>query len=159
MKSSWTHLNLWFRNGEELSEAQNRSVRKYLQRVVSQLQSRRYFYLYEPTPHLFLAVENISPERLAKASHPAPKFISRITVERPGTDETNPSWWVDAMCAVAKGLVEADALKPMGDRPYEGFTKFNHLIHCLMDMRHGSRDAERITYFQHLEWYKRIPTR
>ena len=157
----WVHVNLWFQF-EEQSEIDNVRVRNFLYRLVRAAKPhlQQYFYLYEPDPHCFLALrveENqvfIVLEKLRKCW--TPQFVRRVSYTFPTMDGTNNPDSLDAMSAVAKGIVEGRLAVQKRDRG-KGCTEFHHLIHCLMDMYYGSRDEERACYQQMLKWYSPLP--
>ena len=159
----WFHVNLYFQF-EEQSGYNNLRIRTLLHqlRVVAGNGVRGYFYLYEPDPHCFLALnveENQLMSILSKLkSVVMPHWVHRRSFTFPTLDGTNNPHALSVMATVAEGLIEGRLTQQKSQRA-KGFTEFHHLIHCLMDMYYGSREEERECYRQMLMWYRPLSAR
>ena len=155
----WCHVNLWFESEEQYGK-RNLLVRNYLHELISVANVTEkdwFFYLYEPDPHCFLAIdleENRVLDFIKRIrKRLMPNWIKRISFTFPTVDSTNDPDFLAAICAVSHGILKGKLANQKPDRK-KGVTEFHHLIHCLMDMYYGSRDEERACYKQMLKWYK-----
>jgi len=115
MSSNWIHLNLQLRNFDVLDKPLYSSCRPqekpsgvykeligYLKKIVSILPGliNRYFYLFEPKPHLFLALElkdmkklNLIKNKIKRVKKP--NFIESAEIQLDTRDESNTEAAID----------------------------------------------------------------
>ena len=159
----WLHVNLYF-EFEEQPGNNNLRIRTLLRqlRVAAGKDVQGYFYLYEPDPHCFLAL-NVREDQLMSIltrlkSVVMPNWVYRRSFTFPTLDGTNDPHALSVMATVAEGLIEGRLTRQKSQRAI-GLTEFHHLIHCLMDMYYGSREEERECYHQMLMWYRPLSAR
>lgn len=166
IRTDWLQIQLWFKH-EELSESTNKKVRSFLKKVLHK-HSRyidKFFYLYEPDPHLFVAIKTKNNsydfklvESIRKMKRP--NFIRMIQFKLDTLDAGNGELFVDMMDFFCRKIIMTDEFeRKQPQRPSKDFTKFNHFIHCLMDAYFGSRDAEREFYKNQLDYYIKLSIR
>ena len=121
----WIHLELNFENYDSLAkqfskealpqkkpEGSYKELITYLKKIVDSVSdlTHRYFFLFQSTPHLFLALEVKDPkdyglvEKKIKelAQTKQPKFIASDKILFPTTDGEHPEGTLDLFCASAK---------------------------------------------------------
>jgi len=161
----WLHLNLWF-DTEELDKKHNLIVREYFREVIRVLKVEfpymdDYFYLYEPSPHVFLALSLVTQGDVYKAmpiidAVKRPPLILRHSFSTHSTDEWNGRYFLNILHEFSKFVLFGDADEQYPNRP-KGLLEFDHVLHCIMDMYYGSREDERSCYKRHLKWYGSLP--
>ncbi len=144
--SSWIHLSINLDNYEKtIMKLHNDAIQEkptgiykdlicYLEDVVNSSKEliNRYFYLFEPNPHLFLALEvkdekNIELIKNKIKDIKKPNFIASITIDINTKDESNGQAAVDFFYAGTKY-----AFFRVSDNYKPGYTNNNEvkLVHC-----------------------------
>ena len=115
--SGWMHLELNFKDVDISKEAfpqkkpegSYKELISYLNQVVSSASDsiNRYFFLFEPNPHLFLALEvknandfKAIEDKINKIAKPA--FIDSFEIKFNTGDENHPEGALDLFCASTK---------------------------------------------------------
>ena len=163
---NWMQVQFWFRCGEELSEFRNQQVRQYFAHGLKRIRCyiKRAFYLYEPSPHCFLALELVNLSHYQEVIRlwdrlPRPSFIKPPIYAIKTWEEDNGEDFLNVMSALCLALLTGQLNGKMLTRPHKNYIRWNHLVHCMMDMAYGSREAERMLYHKHLDWYGPLPRR
>jgi hypothetical protein len=167
--SNWIHLHLQFKNYDELKKQlcasshpqENPSgvykeLVSYLKKIIDTLSGliNRYFYLFEPNPHLFLALELKDMRKINRVKNKIntvrkPNFIESVKIQLNTQDEGNGEAAVDFFMASTKYAFFriAGYYKPGYYNNDE--TK---LIHCFCNALFFDRINEIDFYFQCLHY-------
>ena len=160
-RSNWIHLDFWFKpkiikilfhkyqiiyfNDKEKKELEN-YIRQILMK--SKILIKRKFYLFEPRPHLFLALElkhkkNIKRIDSILLNLKKPKFIDMVyTNNYCGDDAGNGEGFLNILNAMTDFYL------------FHKDNKLSHIIHCCLEFQTYSRKNERNFYKLMLEKYK-----
>lgn len=111
----WNHVNFWFKNNK-LSLKQNIILINYIKKIVKPHEPCKKFFLYEPEPHLFLAIKTSKLIELPKT----PKFIKKITKEYNTNDEINGDDFIQILSYFANRTLYCKTRE-----------KFGHIAHCV----------------------------
>lgn len=152
--SAWMHLELNFNNQDfskqafpqRKPEGTYKELIIYLNQVVNSLSAliNRYFFLFEPNPHLFLALEvkDINDYESAKgeiSKITKPAFVASLEVKFNTGDGNHPEGALDFFCASTKYAFfrATDAYIP-------GYYKNDEtkLIHCYCNQLFASQSGE-----------------
>lgn len=160
--SHWIHLELNFPNGviekliaDAFPKKKPKGIYKeliyYLKQVIDSLSPRlvnRCFYLFEPNPHLFLALEakdtkNVSLIRKKINQIKKPAFIEPIRINENSGDEGNGEVVLDFFHAVTKY-----AFYRVSDDYEPGYAEKDEtfLIHCFCNQLFINHNNEGIFY-------------
>src|SRR3989338_2410940 len=162
--SNWIHLNLWFNNnveavkiefhkeaGRDKPSGKYGELIFYLKHVVDSLTNRligRYFYLFEPDPHIFLALEvkndaDLSLIQQKLETIERPNFIERWEITPNSGDESNGDVAIDFFHAATKF-----AFFRVSDdyKPGYGNNDETKLVHCFSNQLFFDWENEKIFY-------------
>jgi hypothetical protein len=166
--SNWIHLSVNFKDYQatllqlhnDAAQAKPAGIYKeliaYLKSIIDLLSPdlvRRYFFLFEPNPHLFLALElkdvkdiDLVKEKINQLTKPA--FIGSIQTDMNTGDENNGEEAVDFFCAGARY-----ALHRIGDSYKPGYENNDEvkLVHCLCNQLVATQGNEINFYFKCLQ--------
>ena len=169
--SFWVHINAWFHKDDGIKEIilssglpQNKPEGKYRQlilffkQIVEELLMQslvnRYFYLFEPNPDAFLAVE------LRDASHldfitsvlnniEKPQFINSLKLKINSDDHTNGEAALDFLYAGTKYAFFR--IGPDYEPKYENNDECK-MVHCFCNQLFVGHDKEKLFYMHCLEY-------
>lgn len=164
--SCWIHLNLTFKDCDKVSERFRGEafpgkrpegvyleLVSYLKGVVETLSPSlidRYFYLFEPNPHLFLALEvrdikDMESVRKMIKEIEKPDFIASTAITENSGDEGNGEAAIDFFNAGTKY-----AFSRIGKDYKPGYYNNDEvkLVHCLGNQLFGRPDTELLFYLK-----------
>ncbi len=165
--SVWMHLELYFKDysssiagfskesfPQKKPEGAYKDLISYLNRVVNSSSDliRRYFFLFEEKPHVFLALELIDVNYFEEIKNQInrmerPEFISSYEVKLNTGDENHPESVLDLFWASAKY-----AFFRVTDSYVPGY--YNHdetkIIHCFCNQLFTTWDNEILFYINGL---------
>ena len=143
----WLHIDFWFFKeispGRYLTPEQQKDFEEVIKFLIEKLNPTRKFYLYEPVPHCFLALEDIDIE-LADILIKEIKreYIEKVEINIEGNDENNGEGFLDILNAFTDfHLFKQD-------------NKLTHIIHCCMEFIHQTREEEISFYEKMIKLYK-----
>lgn len=165
----WIHINFYFfktnayhRKNKYLNPAQKLEFEKYLRKLllVNAIAIKRKYFLYEPDPHCFLAVEvkkGYVGKLITKCwEKRKPKFIKKITYKTDTADIGNGNVYLNCM----DNLTDV-TLSLFKNYPYwldkfklKDLKQHAHIIHCWLNQATASRPLEREFYKEMLKRYK-----
>ena len=128
----WIHINFWF--NKKLSKRDYDYFVRYLAGSIGQDEYTRRFFLFEPYPHCFLAIETNKPELIIFNNKPS--FVSRIEKELNTNDKDNGEQFLNIMDNIT-------SLVFMGKKD----KTFLHIIHCIANEITHSRKKEMMCYY------------
>ena len=168
----WIHINFWFNRPNKihrktyyLKSYQQIKFHSLLRKIIRISRSfiKRKFFLYEPSPHCFLALE-FKKDFLAKLGgqtivricrNKNIKFIKEINYTF-SNDETNGDYFLnclDSFCDVS--LAEKQNFPSWLKKfPLNNLKMATHIIHCCLNQITNSRPLERKFYKTMYKTYK-----
>jgi hypothetical protein len=133
----WYHIDFWFKNNS-LSDKDRRDFEVRLAELITKIQPRRKFYLYEDIPHCFLAIQEYwywgYALGIAKKVFEGAEYIRTICISKNTKDEANGEGWLDVMNAMTDFYL------------FKRDNSITHLVHCSMEFMMHSRKAENQFY-------------
>ena len=138
----WVHFHLWFKKSpswvkDSYMTGKNQKEFEFLIRtIVYDKNIRRKFFLYEPDPHCFIAIETKSPESLRKYIYRLRRqpYISRVKFLRHCNDKINGEGFLNCINAFTDFYLK--------DRD----NKLTHVVHCCLEFIFASRLKENKFY-------------
>ena len=170
----WIHINFWFkrpkgihRRSYYLTPSQQKKFHYLLRKIISNPFIQRKFFLYEPSPNCFLAIEikdylaSIYAKIMIKVckrvcKQQRLKFIRYIDYKLNSQDEKNGEYFLNCLNAFINLTL---ALKS----PYPPWLKkfalkklrlTAHIVHCCLNQITNSRRLERKFYKAMYKTYK-----
>lgn len=166
----WIHINFWFdrlnkshRTKYYLSPIQQKKFHKLIKKIINNPFIKRKFFLYEPSPHCFLALEIsdylaqlcaywiikiCETERL--------KFIKKVTYTLNCADENNGNYFLNCLNAFREVTLSKKQEFPywLKKFPLKNLRMTAHIIHCCLNQITNSRPLERRFYKTMYRTYK-----
>jgi hypothetical protein len=148
----WAHIDFFFKKNinNYLSEDEQFAFEDLLRKIIRRIKPfiRRKFYLYEPQPNCFLAIELRSKifipivYLLVKGLHRDYWFIKHFSLHSvSGKDETNGEGFLDVLNAMTNYYL------------FKNDAKLTHIIHCCLEFQKQIRVKELLFYYEMLEEY------
>lgn len=158
---TWMHINFWFNGGQDLDESKNKRMRQYIASLCDHLDPyiKRFYYLYEDNPHLYLALElkdKCYNGRIIEilTDHYRPQFIKRVTNRFETNEASNGDLFLNILSSYCKSIVSySENIHIQQPGRIKGLTKLHHITHCIFDMIFGSRKEEIKFYKKQLSYY------
>jgi len=145
----WYHIDFWFkdidkhkigrqRKDNNLTEQERKDFEARLAKLITKIQPHRKFYLYEDTPHCFLAIQEHwfwgYALGTAQKVFEGADYIHRIGISKDTKDEGNGGGWLDVMNAMTDFYL------------FKRDNSITHLIHCSLEFMLLHRQAENQFY-------------
>ena len=158
----WIHINFWFNRPDKihrtkyyLTPIQQKKFHKLLRKIVNNPLIKRKFFLYEPSPHCFLALEIkdylVRPciyfiMKICKFENL--KFIKQFNYSLNCNDENNGKYWLNCLNKFTDlTLAEKTIFPPWLKKfPFKNLRTTAHIIHCCLNQITNSRLLERKFY-------------
>lgn len=149
-KCQWIHLHLWFKKGFSVLDNE-----KNIRTLVLSLQPyiRRKFYLYEPEPDCFLALEvkegmlETIQKWFETIKFTLLTIYEKVSLELNTKDEQNNCFFIDVMDKVTDYNLNYFGLTgrhKKGQRTPSDY--LTHIIHCMCNQMYGSKKSEKKLY-------------
>ena len=143
----WIHLNMYFEGYERAHSLEHSKwveIVKYIEQVVAEAKPERFFFLFEPEPHCFLAMQvGDKQPRIYSRVHSMPKFFQKTTWSEHTGDEAHPSAVIDFFQAASRyAFFRASSHYKEG---YENHDEVK-LLHCFFN-------AQGLNHPQELRFY------
>jgi len=146
MKTNWMHFELWLdKDYWKDREKNNEYLLHYLADIYSRiyLYADKIFYLFEPNPHLFLAIRlhrqkdyNEVVKIIRRWKWQMPKFVENYKFKKNTKDGNNAEGFIYIMDAITKyNLIYRQKDIELG-----------HLIHCILNNMGLRTDKEKFFY-------------
>ena len=138
----WIHVDFWFRNtGSKYSDKyitskQQKDFEETIKYLINKLHPKRKFYLWEDTPHCFLALENVDSNRALKIIKKIKReYIRMININTTaGDDSNNGEGFLNILNAFTDWYL------------FYKDNKLSHIIHCCLEFIAQSRNKENKFY-------------
>lgn len=156
----WRHIDFWFYPGcsndadRYLNPDQQHRFELFVANILTALKPliRRSFYLYEPQPHTFLAIETrriylpiikiaLFFFRLSRPLFIEGVYLKSQHIPKLENDGGNGEGFLNVMSAMNNYYL------------FKKDCKLTHLVHCLLEFQMQSRDKEIEFYKKMLELY------
>ena len=166
----WLHINFWFnrpnkihRKSYYLTQTQQKKFHKLLRSITSNPFIKRKFFLYEPSPHCFLAIEikdylaylctKLIIEIIKRRKL---KFINQVTFKLNSGDEKNGDYFLNCLNAFCEVSLAEKQMSPVWLKkfPLKNLKMVAHIIHCCLNQITNSRPLERRFYKTMFKTYK-----
>jgi len=132
---TWVHIDFWFKihSAEQevyLSKEEQKDFEKLLANIIKKLEPIRKFYLWEPVPHCFLALEGVPVWKIAALISKIKKpYIDKICITKKTGDEGNGEGFLNVLNAMTNFYL------------FSRDNKLSHVIHCCLEFIFQSRHA------------------
>jgi hypothetical protein len=135
----WYHIDFWFkRKDNNLTDTERCDFEVRLAILITKIQPRRKFYLYEDVPHCFLAIQEHwfwgYALGTAKKVFEGAEYINYICLAKNTKDEANGEGWLDVMNAMTDFYL------------FKRDNSITHLVHCSLEFMMKDRIAENKFY-------------
>lgn len=156
MKSNWIQIQIWVK---DIKKPDCDALESYLRNMVYHLQKHidRKFYLYEPSPHLFLAMEmkkQISHKTLEDAvNSDKPNNIKRLKIVYNTPDYENQETFLNIMNEATDFYLHYLPRSRLKGEIRKRKEYLKHIIHCVCNMYFTNRDLELLFYKDLYESY------
>ncbi len=159
-KTNWIHIEFWFKTyfWDRSYKMVNYKEQKKFENILSLILMKcspyylRKFYLYEPNPHCFLALELKDRDLFSKIEEQINfikisyikkmDFIRKIELKRDTLDGNNRDGFIKILDAMADyQLLYQD-------------NSLSHIIHCMIDTASLTRQEENLLYTLMAKHYK-----
>ena len=166
----WIHINFWFNRPDRihrtkyyLTPIQQGKFHRLLRKIISNPFIKRKFFLYEPSPHCFLALEikdflsellGILIVKIVKAKKL--KFIKNVSYSLNCKDENNGDYWLNCLDKLTDLTIASKTHYPpwLKKFPLKNLRSTAHIIHCHLNQITSSRVLERRFYKTMYRTYK-----
>lgn len=174
----WIHINFWFKGKKDKQHRREYYLKgkqlKEFNGLIKQIVKgnpfiKRKFFLYEPSPHCFLALE--IKDCLANSSvaylnainivncikRKNLSFIHTVYYKLNSGDEHNGENFLNCLHSITDLIIDSKTKSPpwLKKFPLKGLSPLAHLIHCALNSATSSRPLEREFYKAMLKTYKR----
>lgn len=132
----WIHININFINYDShLNIVQYKELLIFLKGIIKDLEPEKKFFLFENTPHFFLAckIKKTKEIDFQEYLRAAPEFISELWSSE-SNDDSNSQLFIDMLNIMADQELS-------GDENYD----FPHILHCILN-QHKFSYADEILF-------------
>lgn len=157
----WIHIDFTFksRDGKHrknyyLNNKKERIFHKFIKKMISYISEftkiKRKFFLYEPKPHCFLALEiKQIPDNFDIQDFILPKFVKSISW-RYAKDESNGKLFLDSLDKMTNVILSYSKKSPPWLKSFPPRQRlFAHILHCSMNSLLNSRVKE-LKFYRHM---------
>lgn len=146
----WNHIIFYTNNYKKEHKKQ---VEDYFRSLIKVNKfNKRYFYLYEVTKsfpsNIFFAYEGSASPNIPNL----PKFFECYKIVKNSSEPTNGEVFLTIMHQICKANLDGTLIAQQKDTP-KGLLHLNHILHCIMNLHHGSRKEELNYYLEQVKHY------
>jgi len=138
----WVHIEMNFKIPNHLSSLNHNKLLNLIRYIVMDIKPKRKFWLFEPYPDFFLAME-ISKWEALNLAHGikyyksiSPKFIKKLWLVKNSKDEPNGEKFLNILNAYADSVLN------------KGKFEYGHISHCILNQFGLSRKEEAGLYYR-----------
>ena len=168
----WIHINFWFNRSDRIHRTafylkpyQQRKFHSLLNKIIRMNKwiIKRKFFLYEPSPHCFLAME-VKKDFLARlcgefsvrlCRKEKLSFIKRVSYSL-SNDENNGDYFLNCLNAFCEVALSSKQTFPPWLKKFslKNLKMTAHIIHCCLNQITNSRPLEKKFYKTMFRTYK-----